>query len=372
MKRLSRSLLFKLLTVASPFLPAVCIAVQSSTFSVKALPNIAGGTRTSVLGINNAGDAVGVVGGGSSACPAGCLAVWISGTPTILGSVPGATGGGAYSINNSDQAAGIEVVAGNQLAVIWNNGTPTLLQSPGSQYNQTFAFSINDAGQVVGQAVGQVGGSVVAVATEWNGLTPTVLGLVPGYTIGEAYGINNNGVVVGKLCCDIQEPEAVIWANGTASLLPRLKPVYGAHGAVASGTALAINNSGVIVGQAAPAASLGHAAAWSSGTVTDLGTLGNGSRSSATAVDAQGIIVGESATVDASEPHAAIWSRIGAEIEDLNTLISTTAAADVVLTGATGINDSCVIVANGYNKKTGAPTALLLTLIDASNCVNGL
>jgi probable HAF family extracellular repeat protein len=365
MKReISGQRLLMFLAVVMPLMSAVS-AAQSPTFSVQALPN-PGGTRSSVAAINNAGEAVGSVGGGSSVCPAGCLVVWIDGTPTPLGSVPGATGADAYGINNAGQVVGTELMAGNQLAVIWNNGTPTLLPSPAPQYTQTFATSINDAGQVVGQAADQAGSSnEVLVATEWNGLTPTVLGLLAQCTDPDAFGINNNGLVVGAIYC-ADQAVAVVWHGTTATLLPGLKPGAGIHG-----VAHAVNNLGVVVGVAATSSGTVAAAAWANGAVTNLGTL-TGYRSSAAAINSRGIIVGESATVDYSVPHAVIWSRIGAAPEDLNSLISNTAAAEIVLTGATGINESCAIVANGYNVSTRAATAYLLTMIDASNCVNGL
>jgi probable HAF family extracellular repeat protein len=367
MKRARTRRLSKFVAVVAPLLSAVS-AAQAPTFSVRVLTN-PGGTVSSVLGINNAGEAVGAVGGGSTVCPAGCLAVWIDGSPTPLGLLPGATQGIAYSINNVGQVAGNLVIAGNSQAVIWNNGTPTLLPPPGSQYAQTFALSINDSGQVVGQAAGQLGSSVVPVATVWNGLVPTVLGLVSGCTYGQANAINNNGVMAGKLYCRL-EPEGVVWRGTTATLLPELQPSQGPHVTASNGVAQAVNNLGVVVGQGIDA-DMGRegAVAWAKGVATSLETLFG--TSSAVAVNDQGVIVGYSDTSSGAS-HAVIWTRIGASIEDLNTLISATAAAEITLTGATGINASCAIVANGVINKTREPTAFLLTLIDASNCVNGM
>jgi hypothetical protein len=55
----------------------------------------------------------------------------------------------------------------------------------------------------------------------------------------------------------------------------------------------------------------------------------------------------------------------------LNNLISASAAKEYLLTEATGINNNCTIVANGYSK-TGAYEAFLLKLIDPSRCAKGL
>ena len=353
-----------LLAVGASLASAVS-AAQSPTWSVQALPNISGGTATSVSGINSAGEAVGSVGGGSSACPAGCPAVWSDGAATLLGSVAGATGTAAYSINNSGQVAGTVVIAGSSQAIVWNNGTPTLLPSPGAPYTQTFAAYLNDSGQVVGQASGQVNGAQQVVATVWNGSTPTVLGLLSGYSTGEAWGINSNGLIVGKICCNGQQSEAVVWHGTNASLLPVLKPTKGD-----GGEALAVNNSGVTVGHADNAqGSNNGATAWANGVLTSLGSLYKGSY--ATALNDRGIIVGYSAT-QSSGQHAVIWSRIGAPPVDLNTLISATAAKEITLTQATGINDHCAIVANGVTNKTGASMGFLLILNEPASCVNGL
>jgi hypothetical protein len=64
------------------------------------------------------------------------------------------------------------------------------------------------------------------------------------------------------------------------------------------------------------------------------------------------------------------WANDASAPQDLNSLISATAASEIELTSAAGINDSCVIVANGYVKASGAVRAFVLTLIDQADCVN--
>jgi len=327
-----------------------------------------------VYGINNAGQAVGSVGAGSSVCPtvAGCAVIWSDDTPSALGAVKGAYGSEAYAINNTGQVVGIAIVRKSSSsldeAVIWNSGTPTVLPAPGSQYEQSYANSINDAGEVVGSAVES--GDTGEIPVEWNGLTPTVLSMASGCTGNSgASAVNSNSLVVGATECGTDQPvqEAVVWHGTIATLLPEVKSRH-----APSGKALAVNDSGLVVGTANNSASDAYATAWQGKVVTNLGVLENGNRSAATAVNSQGIIVGQSATVDYSEFHAALWSRVGGQTQDLNALIGTTQASEYLLTDAVGINDSCTIVANGYNKKTGATASFLLTLIDASNCVNGM
>jgi probable HAF family extracellular repeat protein len=194
-----------------------------------------------------------------------------------------------------------------------------------------------------------------------------VLGLVPGYKTSYANGVNGSGLVVGTICCaKAAEPEAVVWHGTTPTLLATVQ-----SSPYPAGKALAANNLGLVAGTATNAVGSTHAAAWANGVVTDLGALA-GYLSSATAVNDRGVIVGESATVDDGEFHAALWSSVGAAPQDLNKLISAARQAEFLLSGAVGINNSCTIVANGYNRKTGNDEAFLLTLIDSSNCVNGM
>jgi uncharacterized membrane protein len=355
----------KLIGIGATLWSAICLPAQSPTFSLKVLG------EGYVYGINDVGEAVGSLNGGSSSCPNGCAVIWQNGTPTLLGAVTGEIGGTATAINNAGQVAGSVVMANEtDQAVVWNNGTPTLLPAPGPQYIATTAAAINDGGEVAGSAAASDVGTSGLVAVVWVDLTPTVLSPVSGFAGGTlASGINRNGVVVGANYVNDSGAgavEAVVWHGTTATLLPLITYSQGSP----AGKALAINNSGLAVGIAS--ASAGElAAAWADGVGTSLGTLDTGHRSTATAANNLGIIVGQSDTVGTDLNHAALWSHIGSAPQDLNSLISVGAALIYTLTGATGINDSCAIVANGYNKKTGAKEAFLLTLIDASSCVNG-
>jgi chitinase len=355
------------LAVVMPLLSAICSAAQTPMFSVHVLGDISGGTAAGVTGINNAGDAVGEV-AGSAVCLGACAVIWREGAPTLLGTVAGASGDAAEGINNSGQVSGVAYMSGaTDLAVVWNNGTPTLLPAPSPQYSQTFASSINNAGQVAGTALELDNRGQTPLV--WNGSTPTILGLVPGYKTGRATGINNNGLIVGEICCDDLYPEAVVWRGTTPTLLPRLQA---SGGATTGGEAVAVNDLGLIVGELSTTGSYVYAVAWENGVVTNLGWVGAGTSAAPTAVNIQGVIVGKSTIEGPAIEHAALWSRVGAAPQDLNTLISASQAAEFELIDATGINDSCTIAANGRAGKTGVYVALLLTLINPSNCVNGL
>jgi uncharacterized membrane protein len=364
----------RLLALGALLLSAVGLAAQTPTFTVQPLGNIQGGVAAYVYGVNDADEAVGTVGLGTSVCPDYCAVIWQEGTPTVL-QTQANMGSEATAVNNAGQVAGFIYpnYSDQYTAVVWNNGTPTILPAPAPQFKYSFAYAINDAGQVAGYVFGS--GGVPYEAAVWNGLTPMVLGGVPGCATGVALGINGNGLIVGYLGCGKDGvAEAVVWRGTTATLLPiPIKPTLGGPG----GKAFAVNDSGLIVGSSNNAGGNNtitgfNATAWANGVVTDLGPFPTkeGS-SSATALNKQGIIVGKSTWVTHQITHAALWSPIGAAPQDLNTLISATDAKKYLLTEATGINNNCSIVANGYSK-TGAYEAFLLKLIAPSSCVNGL
>jgi probable HAF family extracellular repeat protein len=360
---ISGARLSRLLAIATPLLPAFCLA-QSPVFTAQSL----GGETPSVNGINDAGDSVGTANEGIYPCPSGCATVW---TGKVLETIyPEAFGSVGYGINNASQVVGYAFTSASMTyplkAVIWNDSKPSVLPLPGPQYTSASAISVNASGQVVGTAdVGNTASGSVAVV--WNGSTPTVLDLLPGYTSGYASAISDSGLIVGYMCCDDDmEPKAVVWHGAIPALLPTLAPSQ-----AAGSKAVAVNNSGVVVGQANTTVQATHAVAWSQGVVTDLGTLG-GSHSFAKAVNNRGIIVGYSETVS-GQPHATVWASIGAPPQDLNSLLTSTASERFILTEATGINDSCSIVGNGVVRGTTNETvAVVLRLTDTSLCVNGL
>lgn len=196
------------------------------------------------------------------------------------------------------------------------------------------AFGVNDQQQIVGTQGGNVD-------TAWlqQGGTVTNLPTFPGGTTSEALAINDSGVVVGDATQSNGHQPAAEWVNGQISSLGTLN-----GGGFAE--ALAVNASGQAVGAAsAPgsAANLFHAVLFSGGKAVDLNVPGaNQGAAHATAINTAGVIVGDDGIdPDLVDIGNGFVYRNGHATE-LNTLIAPT--PNVRLAGATGINDAGDIV----------------------------
>jgi hypothetical protein len=353
---MNRSIVLLPLAVAS-FLFATAALAQPPTFSVKAFPTLPGATSETVYGITDEGVAIGIIQGGSK-CQTECVVAWYNGIVTVQDSPWGATGFPTLTVAKEQGIlAGTAVVNSVNEAIVWYSDVPTVLPPPDSQHTATTVYGINDKGQVVGSASDSAGD---AVAVVWNSQVPSILGSGPDSAY--AMGANDSGLIVGYVCCSpTLQNEAVVWHGTKATVLPKSSPVQGAGGA-----ALAVNSSGVVVGQASDTGVVAHAVAWSNQAIISL----SDQASSAVAINYQGIIVGE--VQSATGPHATVWGNFNATAQDLNSLISADAAAEIVLTSAVDINDNCVIVADGYVKSSAAKKAFVLTLNDHADCVNGM
>lgn len=181
------------------------------------------------------------------------------------------------------------------------------------------ADSINDRGEAVGQsdtAMIDSNGEFISLGFLANREGIQVLNPLPGFKHSQAYSINNHGSAVGWSYN--QHPtipfavlpnfQATVWENGESRLLGDL----GGGNSVA----LAINNSGAIVGRSRLSNGTIHAFLHENGEMRDLGTLG-GPRSEARAINSRGEIVGQAFLAN-GQRHATLWYREA--VVDLGTL----------------------------------------------------
>jgi probable HAF family extracellular repeat protein len=169
--------------------------------------------------------------------------------------------------------------------------------------NKSMAYGINDNGQVVGQWQVSTG---IYRAFLYSGGVMQDLGTLGG-TNSCAYGINNSGQVVGESYITGSSTTHAFTYSGGA--MQDLGTLLGGTNSYARG----INDSGQIVGQKGLRGFL-----YSGGTVKDMGTLG-GTISYAYGINSSGQAVGESEySTTSGWRHAFIYS--GGVMHDMGTL----------------------------------------------------
>ena len=175
-----------------------------------------------------------------------------------LPNYPGDPDGAATGINDKGQVVGISGICQNAVgelsaehALLWQNGTVTNLSNLGGVAWNT-PMAINNRGQIVGFS---------DLTGDDNGQNPNFhaflwiqnggiedLGTLPGDTISEALGINEQGQVVGvSYGAGFTNPRAFVWQDGVMAdlntLIPPNFPLY-------LQVAQEINDFGEIVGEA--------------------------------------------------------------------------------------------------------------------------
>jgi len=200
-------------------------------------------------------------------------------------------------INSLGQTAG-NSLTGHTFALVWTDGTLTPL-GPGT------AYGINDDGEVVGQEGSPAG---PGRATVWKNGSSTDLGTFADGNAGGgiALGVNSSGVVVGG---------ATAHGVGVNSGIQHAFVYYPGVGKVDIGTlggnssqAFAINNAGDVVGFASPPSGVGIAAfLWHDGIMTSLVSLpiSPSQQSIAYGINDFGLIVGQ--VFDGQSIAAAVW-----------------------------------------------------------------
>jgi len=289
--------------------------------------------------INNAGQIVGrfyTADGGHHAF------LYSNGTMTDL-SAHGIDGDGT-AINNAGQIVGYSTGEyGDAQAYLYSNGSVTFLGKPGGG-ESSYAYGINDAGQVIGSTVSPLAHHGNFGFLYSNG-SMTTLGF-EGYDDTSPNGINASGQIVGTVFTYSEASfHAFLYSDGSMTTLGTL----GGTDSFGSG----INDAGQVVGYAENADGDLRAFLYTNGTMTDLGTLG-GSVSAAYGINNAGQVVGYASPGDGIR--AFLYE--GGTMIDLNTLIAP--ASGLTLREATAINDHGQIVGFGTDARDNV-FAFLLT-----------
>jgi len=212
-----------------------------------------GGDHSGAYAINNAGQVVGRSRTATGSYDSQAF-LWENGSMTNLGTL-GGDRSVAYDINNNGIVVGLSDVSGTDYhAFIWQNDSMDSLGTLGGDLSR--AYAVNDSEQVVGTADDSQNEQYSFI---WE--NETMLPLLGNDSF--AFDINETGQIAG----DYKTPgypsyrHAYLWENGS---LTDLGTLSGSN----SSSATAINNSGQIVGISDYTAFI-----WENGTITDLNEL---------------------------------------------------------------------------------------------------
>jgi probable HAF family extracellular repeat protein len=218
----------------------------------------------------------------------------------------------------------VQNACGYEHAFLYSDG---IMQDLGTFGGTTsYAYGINNSGQVVGQAY--TAGNATAHAFLYSDGVMQDLGTLGGAD-SSATGINNRGEVVGWSTTSSGYQHAFLYSGGIMQDLGTLQGGYG------SSYANAINDNEQVVGTDTAGAFL-----YSGGIMQDLGTLGQWI--CAYDINNSGQIVGEAKIAGNDNVHAFLKSGNG-PLQDLGTLPDLT-----FISRAGAINDSGQIVGCSY------------------------
>jgi probable HAF family extracellular repeat protein len=227
-----------------------------------------GGFFNTAYAINNAGT---IVGSAYSANGANHAFSYSNGKMTDLGTLGGPEGSSAVAVSSSGIVAGWSstTISFGSHAFIYANGTMTDLGTLGDASETSRATGVNDLGTVVGWSLTATAAGKHAFS--YSGGSMTSLGNFGGPTdisdTSEAVGVTNSGTIGGDAGGQGPSNSIFSYSNGVMNNFGALS----ANGA----TAVAMNSSGIIVGNSFT--SFGHPGCFVTvnGIVTDLNTLVN-------------------------------------------------------------------------------------------------
>lgn len=210
----------------------------------------------------------------------------------------------AYDVNDAGQAVGAFYTGGYSHPCIWQNGSVSYINTMPYAYDGV-AYGINNNGLVVGNS---------GFAWLWqNNAISVVQDTYHARQLAGPCSTNDDGQVAGQFYTGSSVPyteppgvpvtHACVWQNGSVLDLGTLNPDQ----YYARSEALSNNDNGQVVGWSDAVNGGFHACLWQDGSITDLGFLpgGNGS-SQANAINDLGQVVGMS-YADRGGSHAFTW-----------------------------------------------------------------
>jgi uncharacterized membrane protein len=331
--RIGRAILAAGIAVTLPIIASGVLVSAASGATIVALSPLAGFSNGNAVAVNGASV---VVGESYDNGAGGHATLWRpaagSGFATVdLGVLPGFVHGRAVAINGAGVIVGSSETDASGLdsgrATLWRPepGGGHLIVDLGTLPGFSFlsrAEAINEAGVVVGVSwQASPGSGLPGHATLWRpdsqGRYSAIdLGVLPGFRISEAFGINAAGVVVGDSFSVFEDDHTVVWTpDGTGNYrLAELSPSPGNRNSLAR----AINSAGVVAGLSTDQSLRSRATLWTPDeqggyTVTDLGTLQPVARpphdsSVANALNSEGTVAGWSHNAS-GKISAALWKR---------------------------------------------------------------
>ena len=250
-------------------------------------------------------------------------------TITDLGGMGGNDSSFAYGINDAGQVVGYAATPESAAhSFLYSNGTMTDLGTLGG--SQSYATGINNSGQIVGYSNNSSGAVHSFLYSNFTGMTD--IGPSGGIY---AYGINDAGQIVGESFLN-GNVHAFLSTNGTMTDLGALSG--------ASSLAVGVNKSGQVTGYSdtfTNGVQAQHAFLYSGGHMTDIGTLGGGA-SSASGINNAGQVVGWAQT-SSNVFDAFLYSN--GSMHDLGNLGGSSAG---IASQAFGINNSGQVVGLSY------------------------
>jgi probable HAF family extracellular repeat protein len=239
-----------------------------------------------------------------------------------------------FALNNSDlivgQSFGETPVFGN-VATNWHDSSQPFRFGLFTEEEEDSAHDVNNNDEVVGSSAR--GAWVIGTSEKSTSVTKFLPALASGKGT-DAQAINESGVIVGDAETATGTTVAAEWKGGKISSLGALP-----KGGLAA--ALAVNSAGEAVGISTTEAgdfAERHAALYAGGKVTRITVPGEVGESFANAINGKGVVVGEASL--STGGHAFVYQKGTAT--DLNTLIAS--GSGVTLDSAAAINEKGVIV----------------------------